>query len=133
ADAATHRIDTTHTTPHELRSKMREFAGVEPGLGPVLQFESFGYKHGTPLDADFVFDVRCLPNPHWEATLREQTGLDGPVIEFLEGHDTVTEMIDSIDQFISRWLPRFTAEQRSYITVAVGCTGGLHRSVFVAE
>ncbi len=132
ANAAKH-IDTTSTTPHELRGLVRDFAGGVNQQGLSLLFQSFGYKHGTPLDADFVFDLRCLPNPYWEAELRSLSGEDQPVIDFLSAHSPVQEMIDHIGMFLEAWLPSFEAEHRSYITVAMGCTGGLHRSVYVAN
>ena len=133
ASAASRRIDTSDTTPQELRGLVRDFAGREVGESLTLLFESFGYKHSVPRDADFVFDVRCLPNPHWEASLRALTGLDPEVREFLKKSDRVEKMIAQIRDFIEYWLPAFQAESRSYITVAVGCTGGQHRSVYVAD
>ena len=98
-----------------------------------LLFESFGFKHGAPTDADFVFDARCLPNPHWEPELRHFTGLDQPVIDYLQQHDLVDEMFEDIKKFVQTWMPRFEAENRSYLTVAIGCTGGQHRSVYLAH
>lgn len=133
AIAATRRIDTSDTTPQELRGLVRDFAGREIGESLTLLFESFGYKHSVPRDADFVFDVRCLPNPHWETSLRSLTGLDPEVQEFLGTSTRVEEMIAQIRDFIEYWLPAFQAESRSYITVAIGCTGGQHRSVYVAD
>ena len=133
AMAATRRIDTSDTTPQELRGLVRDFAGREIGESLILLFESFGYKHSVPRDADFVFDVRCLPNPHWEAALQPLTGLDFEVREFLKKSTRVDEMISQIRDFIEYWLPAFQAENRSYITVAIGCTGGQHRSVYVAD
>jgi len=127
------RIDTTRTTPHELRSQVRNFARGEDTAGLTLLFESFGYKHGTPLDADYVFDVRCLPNPYWQTELRQYTGLDEPVVRFLEKHDEVQEMFDEIRGFLEKWLPRFEREDRTYLTIAVGCTGGQHRSVYLVH
>ena len=131
--AAGLRIDTTHTTPHELRQQVQGFARGEATPGMTLLFESFGFKHGTPLDADYVFDVRCLPNPYWQPELRPYTGLDAPVIEFMQRYDEVEAMFDEIRGFLERWLPRFEREDRSYLTVAVGCTGGLHRSVYLVR
>ncbi len=127
------RIDTTHKTPHALRSQVQDFAqaGATPGM--TLLFESFGYKNGTPTDADFVFDVRCLPNPHWQPALRAHSGRDAPVIEFLERHEDVRRMLDQLTRFLADWLPRFETERRSYLTVAIGCTGGQHRSVYFVE
>ncbi|MFT5112800.1 MAG: UPF0042 nucleotide-binding protein [Parasphingorhabdus sp.] len=130
---AVRRIDTSRRTPHELRRLIRDVAGVEGFAGPVLFFESFGYKHGTPQDADFVFDVRCLPNPYWQEPLKNLTGLDQEVVDFLSKEHSVTEMFTQIQQLLSRWLPNFQAEHRSYITVAIGCTGGQHRSVYMIE
>lgn len=127
------RIDTTRTTPHELRAQVRNFARGEETAGLTLLFESFGYKHGTPLDADYVFDVRCLPNPYWQAELRQHTGLDEPVVRFLEQHDDVRLMLDGIAGFLEKWLPSFEREDRTYLTIAVGCTGGQHRSVYLVQ
>jgi UPF0042 nucleotide-binding protein len=126
-------IDTTNTTPHELRGLVRDFAGEVHAEGLSLLVQSFGYKHGTPLDADFVFDLRCLPNPYWKPELRDLTGQDQAVIDYLNEHPQVQKMIEAIGGFIENWLPYFEAEHRSYITVAVGCTGGQHRSVYVAN
>lgn len=132
-DRAEKIIDTTDTTPHELRGMIRDFAGAALGSGPLFLLESFGFKNGTPREADFVFDVRCLPNPYWEPGLAPLSGLDGPVVSFLEGKDDVQQMIAEIFGFLNRWLPGFASENRSYITVAVGCTGGRHRSVYIIE
>ena len=98
-----------------------------------LLFKSFGFKHGVPEDADFVFDVRCLPNPHWDPRLRPQTGLDQDVVEYLDEQPLVDEMYAEICRFLDTWIPRFESENRSYLTVALGCTGGQHRSVYLAE
>jgi len=127
------RIDTTHTTPHELRARVQDFASAEDSVGMTLLFESFGYKKGTPADADFVFDVRCLPNPHWQLALRPYTGRDAPVTAFLEQHAEVGRMRDELIRFLETWLPGFESERRSYMTVAIGCTGGQHRSVYFVE
>jgi len=132
-DRAEKIIDTTDTTPHELRGMVRDFAGGASVSGPLLLIESFGFKYGSPREADFVFDVRCLPNPHWEESLRSLTGMDQPVKEFLESQSMVVEMTEEIFNFLRKWLPGFAAENRSYITVAVGCTGGQHRSVYICE
>jgi UPF0042 nucleotide-binding protein len=127
------RIDTTYTTPHQLRQQVRDFA-MRPGSGAMtLLFRSFGFKHGTPMDADYVFDVRCLPNPYWQPELRMYTGLDEPVIDFLKKQDAVEEMFQTICDFLGKWLPAFEQEHRSYLTIAVGCTGGQHRSVYLTE
>jgi len=131
-DADKH-IDTTARTPHELHGLVRDFAG-EVHLGGIsLLFQSFGFKHGAPSDADFVFDVRCLPNPYWDPALRQLDGRDAPVIAFLDSQPAVGAMIEHIAGFLERWLPDFEKEHRSYITIAIGCTGGQHRSVFITE
>jgi UPF0042 nucleotide-binding protein len=127
------RIDTTHATPHELRMRVQDFARGDELGGVTLLFQSFGFKKGVPLDADYVFDVRCLPNPHWQPELRALTGRDPPVVGFLERHPEVQAMFEDLARFIERWLPRFEEERRSYLTIAVGCTGGQHRSVYFAE
>lgn len=133
AHSANMEIDSSHTTPHELRSQVRNLVGARDGTSMMLQIVSFGHKHGVPSDADFVFDVRCLPNPYWEKSLRQQTGMDEGVIDFLNSNKATASMVDHIYGFLTEWLPAFEAENRSYITVAVGCTGGQHRSVFVSE
>lgn len=133
SENATLRIDTTYTTPHELREQVRDFILGQNAPGLTLLFRSFGFKHGTPLDADYVFDIRCLPNPYWQSELRSYTGLDEPVIAFLERQSAVNEMFESICTFLDRWLPDFMKEQRSYMTIAIGCTGGQHRSVYLAD
>jgi UPF0042 nucleotide-binding protein len=126
-------IDTTGMTVYELREQIRERIGERaPGALSIL-VESFGYKHGLPANADFVFDVRCLPNPYWEPTLRALSGKDQPVKAFLDAQPLVQQMIDEIVAFLERWIPRYQDFQRSYLTVAIGCTGGQHRSVYVAE
>ncbi|CAL1239579.1 RNase adapter RapZ [Candidatus Methylocalor cossyra] len=126
-------IDTTYTNVHQLRELIRARVGARRDSLMSLYFLSFGYKNGIPLDADFVFDARCLPNPHWEPALRAKTGLDPEVREFLCGIDAVNAYLDEIAAFLRRWIPQFAAENRSYLTVAVGCTGGQHRSVFLVE
>jgi UPF0042 nucleotide-binding protein len=126
-------IDTTVMTVYELREQIRErVAPRTPGTVSIL-IESFGYKNGLPPNADFVFDVRCLPNPYWELALRRLNGTDEPVKAFLDAAPAVQEMIDDIVEFLHKWIPRYQDSQRSYLTVAVGCTGGMHRSVYVAE
>ena len=127
-----HHIDTSELSPHALRSWVREFVHV-PTAGLTLLFESFAYKHGIPLDTDIVFDVRCLPNPHYDPRLRPYTGRDKPVIAFLEGEKDVQKMMGDIRQFIDTWLPCFDRDSRSYLSVGIGCTGGRHRSVYLAE
>ena len=126
-------IDTTGMTVYELREQIRErVAPRTPGSVSIL-IESFGYKNGLPPNADFVFDVRCLPNPYWELHLRRLTGKDEPVKAFLDAAPAVQEMIDDISTFLEKWIPRYQDFQRSYLTVAIGCTGGMHRSVYVTE
>ena len=126
-------LDTTQMNVHQLRQVVRQrvHAGVDNALS--LLFQSFAFKNGVPTDADFVFDVRCLPNPHWVAELRRLTGQDAPVIAYLEAHPEVEAMYQSIRGFLNQWLPRFQAENRAYLTVSIGCTGGQHRSVYLAE
>ena len=128
-----HRIDTSNLKANALREWIRQFIESAPGSGLTLMFESFGFKHGLPLDADFVFDVRCLPNPHYVKDLRLLTGKDKPVVDFLEAEADVCEMRDDIRQFVAKWLPSFIRDNRNYLTVAIGCTGGQHRSVYIAE
>jgi RNase adapter protein RapZ len=126
-------IDTTGMTVYELREQIRaRVAPRTPGALSIL-VESFGYKHGLPASADFVFDVRCLPNPYWEPKLRPLSGKDEPVRKFLNSQPIVQQMVDDIVAFLEDWIPRYQDFQRSYLTVAIGCTGGLHRSVYVAE
>jgi RNase adapter protein RapZ len=125
-------IDTSQLRPTQLRAWMRELVGaVDSRL--TLVFQSFAYRHGVPLDADYVFDIRVLPNPHYVRELRPLTGRDAPVAAYLEAQPEVIEMLGQIETFLRRWLPAFEADQRSYLTVAIGCTGGQHRSVFMAE
>ncbi|MCP3668766.1 MAG: RNase adapter RapZ [Gammaproteobacteria bacterium] len=127
------RVDTTHTNIHQLRHLLRERLGGQSDDQISLLFQSFGFKHGVPPDADFVFDARCLPNPHWQKELRPLTGRDRPVAKFLETDQRVQEMKQDIINFMTRWIPHFQAEGRSYLTVAIGCTGGQHRSVYLVE
>lgn len=127
-----HHIDTSDLAPNTLRAWVKDFAAA-PVAGLTLLFESFGFKHGIPLDADFVFDVRCLPNPHYDPQLRPLTGCDAPVAEFLRETPDAMRMLEDINRFITDWLPAFERDNRSYLTVAIGCTGGRHRSVFFVE
>ncbi|NNM80076.1 MAG: RNase adapter RapZ [Gallionella sp.] len=127
-----HRIDTSEVHANALRAWIKEFIRVDRAQLTLL-FESFGFKHGLPLDADFVFDVRCLPNPHYNPTLQALTGRDQPVVDFLDSTPETQAMYGDIRDFIARWLPSFIADNRSYFTVAIGCTGGQHRSVYLAE
>jgi UPF0042 nucleotide-binding protein len=125
-------LDTSQLRTQQLRVWIRDL--VRAGRNRLtLVFESFAFKHGVPLDADFVFDVRVLPNPHYVPDLRPLTGKDEPVANFLAAQPDVAEMLDQIESFIGRWLPSFENDQRSYLTVAIGCTGGQHRSVYFAQ
>lgn len=125
-------IDTTDLKPASLRAWVREFLGLKPAAVSLL-FQSFAFKTGIPLDADLVFDVRCLPNPYYIEALKPLTGLDQPVAQYLSSQPEVDSMIQDIAGFVRRWLPAYEADQRSYLTVALGCTGGQHRSVYCAE
>lgn len=132
ANLASLKLDTSRLSLQELRDQVRQRLIHKPS-GIALQFLSFGFKHGVPRDADLVFDVRCLPNPYWDKSLRMFTGRDRPIQEFLRSQPAVTEMFEDIRRFLDRWLHQYEANQRSYLTVAIGCTGGQHRSVFLAE
>ncbi len=125
-------IDTSQLRPGQLRVWMRELVGAT-GSQLTLVFESFAFKHGVPLDADYVFDVRVLPNPYYIRELRPQTGRDAPVAKYLAEQPEAAEMLSQIEAFLARWLPAFEDDQRSYLTVAIGCTGGQHRSVYFVE
>jgi RNase adapter protein RapZ len=127
-----HRIDTSDLRANALQSWVKDFIKVDRAHLTLL-FQSFGFKHGIPLDADLVFDVRCLPNPHYDPILRPLTGCDAPVIEFLENSGNAQKMFNDIAKFVGDWLPCFIEDNRSYLTVAIGCTGGQHRSVYFAE
>lgn len=131
SDADVH-IDTSELNVHQLRQRVRGRAESKTSTMPLL-FQSFGYKKGIPADADFVFDVRCLPNPHWETHLRTLNGLAPEVISYLEDEPEVMRMFEEIKRFLEAWIPRFEADNRSYLTVALGCTGGQHRSVYLAR
>ncbi|MFP4244800.1 MAG: RNase adapter RapZ, partial [Ectothiorhodospira sp.] len=133
AEQADLTIDTTRTHVHQLTDTVRQRVGQAEEAGLSVLIRSFGFKHGTPVDSDFVFDVRCLPNPHWEPRLRALTGLDPEVGDFLGSHPLVEEMFASLRDFLTTWIPRFEHENRSYLTVSIGCTGGQHRSVYLAE
>ena len=133
AAAADLTIDTSALSVHELRETIRARVVERPASTPSLLFESFAYRHGVPDDADFVFDARALPNPYWEAELRDLTGRDDAVARFLDGQDEVASFLADITGFLERWMPSLVRSNRSYLTVAVGCTGGQHRSVYLAE
>ena len=134
ADAAAlaNHVDTSDLAPNALRAWVKDFVAVPQG-GLTLLFESFGFRHGIPLDADLVFDVRCLPNPHYDPALRPLTGKDVAVIQFMEQNAEAQRMLEDIRRFVDTWLPSYRRDNRSYLTVAIGCTGGQHRSVYFVE
>ncbi|WP_207061319.1 RNase adapter RapZ [Motiliproteus sp. SC1-56] len=133
ADLAHLSIDTTRMTLYELRDEIKSRVAGRTGQHIALLFQSFGFKHGVPLDADLVYDVRCLPNPYWDPRLRKYSGQDPEVIDYLEAQPAVNDMRSDIITFLERWLPDFERNNRSYLTVCIGCTGGHHRSVYLAE
>ncbi len=133
ADLADIRIDTTRLSLYELRDSIKLRVAQRQEQSLSIQFESFGFKHGIPLDVDITYDVRCLPNPYWIPELRGHTGLEQPVIDFLDREADVQAMLDDIIQFLVKWLPAFEKNNRSYITIGIGCTGGQHRSVYISE
>ncbi|MFN3586120.1 MAG: RNase adapter RapZ [Moraxellaceae bacterium] len=130
---ATLRLDTSALNVHELRTQLRDRLADQNASGLTVLFESFAFKSGVPMDADLVFDVRCLPNPHWQPELRALTGRDAAVAAFLAGDALVEGLYADIAGFLLKWLPEFRENDRSYVTVAIGCTGGQHRSVYMAE
>ena len=125
-------IDTSDLSAAALRSCIKDFISVDPSKLTLL-FQSFGFKHGVPLDADLVFDVRCLPNPHYEPELAVKSGVDPEVIEYLERQPEAGRMYSDIYHFVASWLPDYARDNRNYLTVAIGCTGGRHRSVYLVE
>ena len=127
-----HVIDTSHLRPSQLLAMVKDLIAA-PAAHLTLVFESFAFKRGITLDADYVFDVRMLPNPHYEPELRELTGRDAPVMAFLQQHGEVAQMQQDVAQFLQRWLQALVRNHRSYVTVAIGCTGGQHRSVYLCE
>jgi len=133
ANSADVTIDTSHLNVHELREEIRARLPESASGKLALVLLSFGYKNGLPENADFVFDIRCLPNPHWVPALRALDGRDAPVIEYLEKDPEVHQMTDDIRKFLEEWLPRFQTQDRAYVTIAIGCTGGRHRSVYMVE
>lgn len=133
AERADLHVNTDQLSVHELAELVRERVLGKKSTELVIIFESFGFKYGLPKDADYVYDVRFLPNPHWEPELRPYTGLDGPVEIFLSGQPSVMKLIWQIQNFVTTWLPHLERNNRSYVTIAIGCTGGQHRSVFVAQ
>lgn len=133
AESADLVLDTSTLSVHELREIIRDRVADQPRNQVSLQFESFGFRQGIPKDADFVFDARFLPNPYWEPELRMLTGRDPGVVEYLSAHAEVRQYLDDIGRFLESWLGHIEAANRSYLTVAIGCTGGRHRSVYLAE
>jgi len=126
-------INTTGLSMYELRDMVKQRVVGRKDQELALLFQSFGYKHGVPMDSDYVFDVRCLPNPYWDHTLRQFIGTDQPVIDFLEREPVTKEMLDDLSRLLETWLPAFAASNRSYMTISIGCTGGQHRSVYMCE
>jgi UPF0042 nucleotide-binding protein len=126
-------IDTSKFNVHQLRQMIIKRLIPNNSSELAIMVQSFGFKHGLPTDTDFVFDVRCLPNPHWESHLKDLNGRDAPIIEYLESFPEVISMFDSIFSFLTTWIPCFEKENRSYMTISLGCTGGQHRSVFLAD
>ncbi|KGQ23340.1 RNase adapter RapZ [Gallibacterium anatis] len=126
-------IDTTNLSTHQLAEKLREFVRGNADKELQIIIKSFGFKYGIPQDADYIFDVRFLPNPHWEPKLRPLTGLDQPIIDFLRQYDVVREFLYSTCNYIETWLPLLEQNNRSYLTICIGCTGGKHRSVYIAQ
>jgi len=132
-DLADLLIDTSRLSVHDLRRRITDQVAHRRRDKLTLTLESFGYKRGVPLDADLVFDVRCLPNPYWDPTLRQFTGRDANIVAFLSGYPIVDAMTNDIQAWLERWLPAYQDSQRSYMTIAIGCTGGQHRSVYMVE
>ncbi len=126
-------INTTGLSMYELRDMVKQRVVGRKDQELALLFQSFGYKHGVPMDSDYVFDVRCLPNPYWDTSLRKYIGTDQPVIEFLEREPLTKQMLDDLSGLLESWLPAFADSNRSYMTISIGCTGGQHRSVYVCE
>lgn len=133
ANLADITIHTSGMTSHELKTEILNKISKNHNNQLSLLIQSFGYKKGIPTDADYVFDVRCLPNPYWDVTLRDYTGQDQPIIDFLNATPVVKTMYESITHFMAKWIPLIKQNQRSYLTIAIGCTGGQHRSVYMAE
>ena len=133
SDIADRSVDTSGLTLHQLRDLVKNIIAPDNAEHMSILFESFGFKGGVPSDSDFVFDVRCLPNPYWKQQLRNQTGNDQGVIQFLESQVEVASMLADIIGFLTRWIPHFQQNNRSYLTVSIGCTGGQHRSVYLAN
>ena len=132
-DLADLKINTTHLNLYQLRDSLKLRLLNKPEPGTAFLIESFGFKRGMPVDADLVFDVRCLPNPYWKPELRDHSGLEPVVAQYLAAQPDVEEMFQDIFAYLNKWLPRFAASNRSYVTIAIGCTGGHHRSVYLTE
>lgn len=126
-------IDTTGLSMYELRDMVKQRVAGRRHQELALLFQSFGFKHGVPLDSDYVFDVRCLPNPYWDTSLRQFVGTDQPVIDFLEKEPLSRKMVNDLTHFLESWLPSFADSNRSYMTISIGCTGGQHRSVYICD
>lgn len=126
-------LDTTNTNVHQLRALIKDRIISRPNQELSILIQSFGFKHSVPTDSDFLFDVRCLPNPHWEPSLRPLTGQDAEVQEFLKNQPDVIDMYEHICKMLEHWVPKFAEQNRYYLTVSIGCTGGQHRSVYIAE
>ena len=133
ADLADLTIDTTQLSSQQLKAQFVDRVLDHDSSNINLLVRSFGFKYGVPVDADFVFDLRCLPNPHWNPELRTLSGLDQPVMDYLQDQPMVNEMFEDISSILNRWVPRFEDNARVYMTVAIGCTGGQHRSVYMAQ
>ncbi len=133
AAIANRHIDTSNMTLHQLRDLIKKQIVPHASQDMAILFQSFAFKRGVPIDADFVFDVRCLPNPYWKNELRAYTGNDQPVIAFMESQTEVAAMLADLNGFLSRWIGSFAASNRSYLTIAIGCTGGQHRSVYICN
>ncbi len=132
-DFSSLKIDTSHTNIHQLREQVRERVARKKAGTLSIHIMSFGFKYGAPPDADFIFDIRCLPNPYWDINLRDFTGRDLEVINYLEKYPMVLEMCNELIAFFDSWIPRYEKDDRSYLTIAIGCTGGHHRSVYMVE
>lgn len=127
-----YKVDTSDLSANSLRGIIKQFVNADYSqLNVVIQ--SFGFKYGLPIDSDFIFDVRCLPNPHYDVAIRSFNGTEEPIIEYLDGQEKVQEMIEDIYLFIKKWLGEFSLDNRNYVTIAIGCTGGKHRSVYITE
>ncbi|SHH21777.1 UPF0042 nucleotide-binding protein [Hydrocarboniphaga daqingensis] len=133
ANFAEEPLDTSHMNLHDAREAVYQRLSEQAAGKLSVLFLSFGFKNGVPSGVDYIFDVRCLPNPHWDPTLRELTGRDAKVETWLKSHTPVTAMVTDIADFLEKWLPAFRAQDRAYLTIAIGCTGGQHRSVYIVE